>query len=100
MTRTRVQIRHMVAAAVQAARQQIPVDFVRAALRRPSRAVFPLAPAQVRGVGSSRFSRHTSHQVAGVMPGLHHAMSTLKGSGYPKGHPLVCLFAAPCEGGV
>ena len=38
----------MVAAAVQVARQQVPLGFVEASLRRPSRVAFPLAPAQVR----------------------------------------------------
>ena len=43
-----LQIRHMVGASVLVARQAIPLDLVVAALRRPSRASFPLAPAQVQ----------------------------------------------------
>ena len=42
-----LQIRHMVAAAVQVARGKLPLAFVQASLRRPSRAAFPLAPSQV-----------------------------------------------------
>ena len=48
LTHDCMQIRHMVAAAVQVARGSIPLAFIEASLRRPSRATYPLAPSQVR----------------------------------------------------
>ncbi|KAK9918566.1 hypothetical protein WJX75_005011 [Coccomyxa subellipsoidea] len=41
------QIRHMVGAAVAVARRAIPLEFVEACLRSPSRAIMPLAPPHV-----------------------------------------------------
>ena len=46
------QMRHMVGAAVAVARGHLPLDFVSASLCAPARTVLPLAPAQVRPVGS------------------------------------------------
>lgn len=41
------QIRHMIGAAVAVARGNLPLEYVAASLCAPSRAVLPLAPAEV-----------------------------------------------------
>lgn len=68
------QIRHMVGAAVAVARGVLPLAFVEACLRAPSRAALPLAPPHVRSFSCSLRIKHPENPVLLQAPALcpHH----------------------------